>query len=315
MNITEIPLEDIGEDSFFCFTRQWISPKLYNSVLQSGIRTPIRLHSHQGRYRMISGFKRIAICRTLGWKSVPAELVDEIGVAEVFSHVIHEQSALFPLTLVEKARGIGICEALGMKRDRITEEILPVLDLPFRRDLFDQLQKIRELPDFVQIYLEQFDISLKKAGMFSGWADGELKNIIRMADTLQLRPEELSRIILMIHDIGKRESLSFEEIYKDCRLDSLIGSALSRNERIQELKTRLKTRRFPRLVHWQNTLETSRKALNLPASLRLFWDENLEAPGVVLQARLQTEQDIQALDVFIHNSKNQKRIEEMFEIV
>ncbi|MBN2103937.1 ParB N-terminal domain-containing protein [bacterium] len=316
MKIINIPLKEIREDFSFCFTSRKENFQLHASVLKSGVRTPLHVHQLKGGYRAISGFKRICIAKTLGMKTIPAEVVDDSSLPDIFIHVIHEQVVHYPLTLVEKARAIGICEALGMSRKRMIKDILPILDLPGRPDLFQQLKRIRNYPKSVQQYFEQFDISLKKFYVFSILNAEALELAMQIAGRIGLRPVELSEIVTLITEIGKRESLSFKQVYNDLNLDPVIEEPeLSRNAKVDLLKMKLKERRYPRLLDWQQRLEDMRKSMLLPSCVHVCWDANLETPGVLLKATFRSSADVDKTAEFIRNKKNRALFEKMFQIV
>ena len=76
MNIIEIPIKEILQDFFFCFTSNRDISKLEHSIRVSGIRTPVHVRLMNTHYQLISGFSRVRAASGLDVKKIPAILID-----------------------------------------------------------------------------------------------------------------------------------------------------------------------------------------------------------------------------------------------
>lgn len=316
MHLTQLNIKEIQEDFFFCFTSQIDNSALYESISKSGIRTPIQVCAVTKGYQIVSGFKRVSIARELGLQTLPAEIVDVSDIPGVFIDVLREQASLRPLNLVEKARAVGICDSLGLNKERIIQFVLPVLELPFRKDLFFLLKEIRDYPIIVQKYFEQYNVSLKKISTFSLFLAHDIEAVIKIANQLQMRPVELSEIMVILYEIGRRDSISQEQILNQLYIQPLIeDQEKSRSEKIYQLKLRLKEKRFPKLSAWQHMLEQSKKDLHLPMAAKMNWDSDLEAPGINLSLKLDTSESLNDLKSFFKKAETWEIFRNMLEII
>ncbi|MBN1779836.1 hypothetical protein JW948_01800 [bacterium] len=315
MKIKEIPLKEIREDFFFCFTAQKPDPKLQASIARSGIRTPVQLAWHEGCYRPLSGFKRLGIARSLNMHAVPAEIADAADLVPVFLGVVEEQRAMRELTVVEKARIAGILERLGAGEEA-WNTLSVLLELPDRPDLKELLRSIRDYAPAVQTYLEQYGVSLKKARMFSPLSDEEQEHFIRLAVTLQIRPVELTGIITLLYEIGQREQSPLNRIMEQLGLFRISEDPdLTRNVKTDRIKKAIRERRYPRIGQWQSALHEAGKSMQLPDHAQIEWDDRLEAPGVILKAHIQSREDLTSLQEWLSSESCRKSFDRMLEIV
>ena len=315
MDLTQISVHELDEDTFFRFSTKKDLFKLRESVMKNGIRTPVQVVPFKGKYRVVSGFKRVTIARQAGMERIPAEVLQETDLPGLFLNVVTEQLTSRPLTLVEKARVIGIFESLGFTPDQLLHDVLSLIELPSRLDLLSLMKEIREYPVPVQLYIELYHVSLKSIRMFSGLSDRELRIAAVFGHTLQLTPFDLSEILTLLKEIGGRESLDLESVVKDMDIESLLQSNQTRNEKIQILKSRLQERRYPQITDYRKTLEILGRSISLPDFVQLTWDKDLEKPGIVLSAALKSFQDIQRLVDVFSDQNNYKPLKQMFEII
>jgi hypothetical protein len=315
MEIKQISVQEIDEDPFFRFSSEKDIFQLRESVLKDGIRTPVQVIPHKGKYRLVSGFKRLSIVRQAGISQIPAEVLEESDLPDQFLSVVSEQLTTRPLTPVEKARVIGIFESLGLTTEELIHDILPILEIPSRAELFSLMKEIREYPIPIQMYIELYHVSLKNIRMFSGFSDGELRIAACIGHSLQLTPFDLSEILKLFKDIGGRESLSLDVVYKNMDFESVLMSNKTRNEKIQIIKSALQERRYPSLTTYRKSLGALERLISLPDFVQLTWDKDLEKPGVVLRATLKSFQDFQRLLEILNDQKNHKPLEQIFEML
>ena len=315
MDLTQISIHELDEEPFFRFSTKKDLFKLRESIMKNGIRTPVQVVPYKGKYRVVSGFKRITVARQAGIEQIPAEVFQETDFPGQFLNVVIEQLTSRSLTLVEKARVIGIFESLGFKPDQLIQDVLSLIELPSRPDLLSLMKEIREYPVSVQLYVELYHVSLKNIRMFSGLSEGELRIAAGIGHALQLTPFDLSEILTLLKEIGGRESLDLESVFKKMNIESILKSNLTRNEKIQILKSRLQERRYPHITTYRKTLEALSRSISLPDFVQLTWDKDLEKPGIVLSAALKSLQDIQCLAEIFSDQNNYKPLEQMFEII
>jgi len=317
MEIVEIPLKEILEDFFFCFTSASDSYLLKRSIRESGIRSPLRVVRTEQGYRLFSGFKRYRVATELKLRSVPVTVCsEEIPLREVFRDVLLGHLSCRSLSLVEKARVLRILGELDVSWESLRTDFLPLLDLPEESKVVQEVKDLLAFPAAVQEYIEKYGLSLKQTRMFAKLSPKQQELFIRLGTGLQIRAVELSEIISLFYDIVGREAIPMEQVYDELGIDALLeNSEFSRNEKILQIKRELYKRRYPRLSSWNESLERWKKEMTLSEKIRLSWDRSLEAPGIVLRTEIRSVEDVEEIAALLSKEENRRRFEEMLKVV
>lgn len=313
----DLPLEEILKDFFFCFTSNSDLSHLRRSILTSGIQTPLHVLPARRGYRLLSGFKRFELALELGLDRIPAKVhTGKTHVEKIFLEVILEHLSCHSLNLLEKARIIRILNRLGVSWELMEKEFLPMMDLPDRWEIVQEVRDILALAPTVQDYIQIYNLSFKQTLVFAEFTYQQQELLIRLGMKLQIRGVELSEILSLLRDITKRDGISVEQILENMEVDRIIDSEdLSRNEKIGQVKEYLRKRRYPRLTSWNESLENQRREMGLPRSLQVTWDRSLERPGIELRAEIKSVEDLQRIIAQLSKEENQKRFEDMLRTV
>lgn len=89
INIKEIKIKDLVpfEDSPFEFREDEGFMQLYESVSESGVISPIVVCERDGRFEIISGYRRVEVCRRLSIDTIPAIIKDLTRDEAIVMHV------------------------------------------------------------------------------------------------------------------------------------------------------------------------------------------------------------------------------------
>jgi len=317
MKLIEISLEEVLRDSFFCFTSVSDIGFLKRSVLESGIRTPLHVLPARKGYRLLSGFKRFGAAVELGLERIPAAVHSEKAPLErLFREVLLEHLTCETLSIVEKARVLRILDRLCVPWESMKTDFLPILDLPKRSEIIEEVKDVLRFSSTVQDYIERYGLSLKQTKMFTGLSVHQEELFVSLGMNLQIRSVELSEIISIFRDIFGKEKIPVEQVYDDLGIDALLeNTELSRNEKILRIKKELQKRRYPRLGSWNENLERLKREMKLPERVRLSWDRSLEVQGFVLRAEIRSAGDVEKIAVCLSSEENRRRFEEMLRVV
>ncbi len=89
INVKEIKIKDLVpfEDSPFEFREDEGFMQLYESVSESGVISPIVVCERDGRFEIISGYRRVEACRRLSIDTIPAIIKDLTRDEAIVMHV------------------------------------------------------------------------------------------------------------------------------------------------------------------------------------------------------------------------------------
>lgn len=317
MKIVQLPVKEILKDFFFRFTSTSASDRLKASIRDSGIRTPVHVLQTRKGFRLLSGFRRYEAAIELGLKKIPGIIISENSpVEEAFRSVLLEQMVSQSLNIVEKARALRILLRLGVSLDSVRKEILPILELPPKRGIIQDVKNILSFSPKVLEYIEKYDLSLKQTGMFEGLFVSEQELVVDLAMNLGIRGVELAEMIEALQDIVCRDGMSIESIFKklDCR-QMLDREDISKSQKLNRIKERLNRMRYPRLYDWNDELNSLQKRMRLPENVRFAWDRSLEKPGIHIMVHVRAPKDMDEPLRYLSRPETSKTIDEMLSIV
>ena len=82
---------------------------LANSLEFAGLLHPVWLHPLGAKYRIISGFRRVAACLRNGWETIPALLAgDDFSAFELVQLAVLDNNSCRPLNALEEARAVAL---------------------------------------------------------------------------------------------------------------------------------------------------------------------------------------------------------------
>jgi len=316
MEIIQIPVKEIFLDFFYCFRSPGDLANLQRSIKMSGIRTPLYVIPKGDGFQLFSGFRRLQCARELGMPFIPAVVVKSDDNISTFKNVLCEQLTMSGLNLIEKARVLRILGELECPFEIIKSDFFPILDIPRKKSIIVEVMELTDLHPDVLKYIEQYDLSLRFIFPFRTLNFKAQEFFADLGLSLHIRGLELAEIIDKTQDISQRDNLSVEAVYFDLGIPEILdNSDMTRNDKIQEIKEKLKLRRFPKLVQWNEKLDKLNKQISMPDIMRLQWDHALEKPGIHIQTRVSSNDHIQNLAAFWSDEKNQKKMENMLKIV
>ncbi len=317
MKIIDLHLEGIQKDFFFRFTSDSESERLRLSIQASGIRTPVFVQKTQKGYRLLSGFHRYRIALELGLESIPASPVpDGVPVENAFHDVLLEHMVHRSLNLIEKARILGILDRLCSSWESMREHFLPLLELPPKTEILQDVRDLLTLSPNIQRYIEKYDLSLKQAVRFGRFSPEDQDFFGGLALELDIRSVELSSMMAAFQDIAGREGLSVTQVSESLGCPKIMtDSQRTRQQRIARIRTELERRQYPKIYAWNESVENLKKEMELPEQVRLSWDRSLESPGIRITLDLRSGEVLREALRHLTKRENQERIEEMLRVV
>jgi hypothetical protein len=317
MKIQTIRAKEVLKDFFFNFSSVSDFNALKRSISISGILNPLFVIPKKQKYQLFSGFKRFEAAVELKMDLIPVFVLSkEDKLIKKFHEVLLEHVINKSLNLVEKARIIHILEELDVSWDSIKIMFLPLLDIPSQKKVLEEIKKVLTFSSALQKYIEKYDLSLKKSRMLCAFSSKEQTMISDLGLNLQIRSVEFTEIFTLLWEISRKEQSSVEKIFKSCMLNQIFQNVdMTRNEKIFQIKTSLKKRRYPRITEWNESLTNIQKKMKLPVFMKLLWDRKLEDHGIILNAKIESADDIEQIISQLSNQDNKKAFDEMLKIV
>ena len=262
---TSIPVSEIDvEDQTYRITTRPCTEDLANSILQSGvINAPIIFGEAPG-FTIISGFRRIDACRTLGMTRIDARIIlPEISEAVLAHIAITENSFQRPLNLIEQSR----CMALLARWHQTPEEMSIAasrLGLPSHPNMVSKLEKLIGLPKQVQDAICSDMVSLPIATLLLQVEPATAVGFTNLFVQLKLGVNHQREILELTREIALRENISMDEVLSGADWAHFRDDPdMDKGLKMQKLMSYLKNRRYPEKSAMEDEFREHVKRLKL----------------------------------------------------
>ena len=173
-----------------------------------GLLSLPRVQSHtQGRWRPVTGWRRLAAAAGLGWQEIPAVVLSpETPEAHLLLLYLHDNAFTRPFNPLEQAR---LASRLLRHWDRKTlvAKGLPLLGLPPAPAYLDRLLAVAELEPPWQELVENGRVALTAAARLAAWAPGDRVAALPFLANLPLSQSKQEEFIADVETLAHREGL------------------------------------------------------------------------------------------------------------
>ena len=152
LNILSIPTTNLPIEALACHSVPMKLYKVYGiesltkSIETDGLQEPIVAIREGDKYSVIIGRRKLAACKALGWKEIPAKIVEGISEAEIYQLVIgsnQQRKKSVEETMKEAEHVLGILgKSQGQRRDLLGEEGDPAEKSKIGKDRYDIAAKM-----------------------------------------------------------------------------------------------------------------------------------------------------------------------------
>lgn len=258
------------DDKRFQVTTRAELDSLTASIQQVGLLHPLLLADPSEGYIIVSGFRRMAACRQLGWQHVPAMvLTPQTGLPECIEVAITENCLQRPLNLIETARSLAMLAGQNCDPSHLAASAAK-LGLPGNAAMIAKLIKVSELPGPIQNGILDNTISLAMA-LELGQLNAEIGIVIAaLFAELKVGLNRQRELILLLKEISLRESISITDVLNADEAAAILNAKdLDRSIKNQRLRSYLRQRRYPSIMRAEKNFETHLKELQLGKGLTL----------------------------------------------
>jgi ParB family transcriptional regulator, chromosome partitioning protein len=278
-----ILLADIDpRDERFRITTRRGSDDLHHSIGRLGLRVAPLLLSGTSGFIIVSGFRRIAACRGLGWDSIRARVLQTSSPYECALKAIAANSLERPLNLIEISRALRLLDQYA-PGGQVPSEDTAALGLPTHAGMVDRLKALCRLPAEVQEAVIEEALSFAMACEIGRMEEGLAVAFARLFRELKTSLNKQREIVTLVAEIARREGIDPRHVLAEERLSRLMDAQeLDRNQKTQHIRKLLRQRRFPELVAAEDNFHCLRQRLALGENLQLVPPRDFEGTRFTL---------------------------------
>ncbi len=266
-------------DAYFKISTAADTGPLRLSIQAAGlINAPILL-PQAGRYRIISGFRRISACRALQMPRMRARLVAPDGDALDFVRLAISENALQRgLNPVELARSLCLLRPFYPQAQQLAaaaQELGLALNAAYVRKLLS----IAELAPEVQQAVAGGLISVAVADELHHLGHAGASVLGTLFAELKIGMNKQREIMRLCREVAHREGLSIPAFVASREFQRIVGDKqLDRSRKTAQLRAFLLQRRMPALTRARKRFASLSAQLDLPENVRLIPPADFEAP-------------------------------------
>ncbi len=287
MEIEYIPLDSLKiEDSRYLFTylyhRDNASLKpLRDSIMANGILQPLVIHTIGGENHIIDGFRRARIATELGESKVPCTSIGEdTPIDDIVKIILIDHLRDITSTPVLSALFVDFVKGLGLERETIIKDILPLLGMDSHRALLKKIERVAGLPQGIISFCDEKRLSLRQCCRLTLYPESLLNAIIPLKDEIHLTTSILDEMLSDLNDLIRRDGMDIGEFFEGLKSRGIFDEGTSPRERTERLRNIIRERRYPVLTQTRARLQEIRSRIKLPERVAIRWDKSLERKEV-----------------------------------
>jgi ParB family chromosome partitioning protein len=314
-DIRRIPLKEIDPlDETFSVNFMAHLEKLRSSIEKVGLIQPIGVREKHSRYQIVSGFRRVSVCQELGWNEIEARLIpkgeDDLSV---FSMSLHDNLTTRGFNSVEVAIALDkLVSRFRIDRPLVIETFLPLFSLETSEKILNTYLSLVSMEDGMKRYIVREEVSRSNIRRLASMTSEDRAATLSLLSALKLGENRLREVLTLFEEIAQRDHRTVREVIALREIQTVLSHQdLTPSQRAEKVKKVLLNLRYPKLHQLQETFETKRKELNLPAGLSLQPPAFFEARGMKIELQFETLEEYQSLVSSLSSLREREEFQEM----
>jgi ParB family transcriptional regulator, chromosome partitioning protein len=285
-NSKQVLLAKIDDDPTYLITTT--AGGLEPSLAAVGLINPPILIQKQKIFQIVSGFRRIAAARKLGWSKIEANILDSgLPVLAYARIAVAANTAQRQLNLIEMSRALNLLEKnlpSGQQLSEITSEI----GLPGNSAYIAKVIPLCHYAESLQSAIINGRVEVAMASRLNEKSNDERDALIHLFEALQLNLNQQREALVLVSEIAKREDITICDVLSL----NIIKDVMNDDNQEQPQKRRkileaLKRRRFPAICSAEDDFSHHLRQLKLGPNIMLLPPKNFESTNYTLRLMFQ----------------------------
>jgi len=313
-SIQKTPLETIDlSDETYSIRFMTDAEDLQSSIGEVGLIQPVLLKETPQGFQVVSGFRRIAALRGLGFQEVDSSVTEETDGLKLFTLALHENVMGRGLNAVEKAIALDkLIHQFHVDRAAAIRDFLPLLSLETHEKILNTFLSLSRMEDEVKRFVLEEEVSRSNIRILSTFHPEDRIALLRPLSSLKLGENRLREVLTLLDEISRRDRVRIKEIL----LNPAIQTALSHGEwtpsqKMEQFKRTLLQLRYPRRFHSEEEFRQRRANLQLPPGVALDHASNFEGKKLKMELQFESVEDLRAILSALNNLADRKELEEI----
>ena len=306
-------------DTTFVFTFPVKIEEMTESIKKIGLLNPVILFEYDNKYKIISGFKRVSVCKSLCFDTIPAFVLESGSISELraFMIAVHDNISIRKLNTVEKSIVLNKLKNYhNLKRDEIINDIMPIIGLEQSEKLLECYLALSEIDNDLKEHIVKREIPIKTSSLIASVSKDKLPLISEIIIKLNLGTNKIKELIYLIDEITDRDNIDTGKLRSDLNLDKTIeDERMTLSQKWERIVSSLRGKRFPMWSKIEKKLLRNISSLSLPQNLNLSYPPYLEGYKLRIEVDFSTSGELQGIGQKLIDISKKKELSEIIKLI
>jgi ParB/RepB/Spo0J family partition protein len=307
LSINEIFLKDERFRISYYFDLE----KLVASIREIGLLNPPLVTRRNGRFILVSGWKRVMACLNLSLSPIPVLVVQGKGELETFLIAFYENLATGEFSLVEKAEIMARLKKFSEDEKKIVRHYLPLLGIPPTLSHLDSYLAFSQFEPELKKIIHEKNLPFSLAELFSEFSTSERKRLLPLVSPLS--QNKMTEFLESLKEISRRDELPVRKILASKEVKDMLGSRrLSLLQKADRIRLVLKKKRYPNLSSWEESFDSLRKKMRWPREITLSPTPYFEEKRLSVDFNFENQEEFKANLLKLEELASKREFSELF---
>lgn len=284
---------------------------IFHSIEELGVINPPSLRRRGDRYQIICGWKRIKVCKQLGYDEILSSVYegDELSDEGCLKFVFYENQRR--LNDIDKSELIFKFKFLcDLNDNELIQKFLPLVGIGATRKNLERCMSLADIESEIKEAYYKEKVSLEQVVSLSELeADQRLEIFRRILERFKYNNNETREMIKDLLTVASRDKISIRGVID--RISSLIGGSGEKNQ----FRHVLKRSRYPFLSKVEENYKTCLSGFNLPKDIGIYHSPFFEGNDLEIRLRFGTPERLSELLSYLSSFVDDGSIEKLLNIV
>lgn len=280
------------------------------SVQSLGQLEPILVSTDNGRWELISGYKRVRACQKLKTAVTVLHTKIESQMAKGVVYVqLNRTRDIHPVGLVKGMRFFYDHVEPSEFEQTVKQELGP---LSSARELH-ALLAWAGLEDDWDSHLQAGRCPLELGLVLTRMAQADRQAVEPLFGHLAWSKNKAQHLLTWLSEAAVMKKVQVQALIEQAELLDCAASAMSPKDRQEEILARVRAVRYPRLTELEREFEGLEKRVRTSTRWHITPQQHFESNGFVLQAKVKNLQDLQNLSAELQSLEHDDRVQAFFD--
>ncbi len=289
IDLNEIFLEDERYRTSYHFSLE----KLKLSLQETGLLHPPLVALRDGRFILVSGWKRVLACAELSLSPILVLITEEKDDLKTFLMAFYENLATREFSLLEKAEILTRLKRFGEDEKRIIRHYLPLLDIPATLPNLDTYLAFSQFEPEAKKAIHEKNMSFLSVKPLIEFSSRERKQLLLLL--LPLGQNKRRELLEDILEISRKNETAVQKILLSPEIKAIQQSdTLTPLQKADNVRLLLRKKRNPAFSSMRDSFESLLRKIDWPKEIDINPSPFFEEEDFTVRFTFKSEEQLKA---------------------